>query len=125
MIDILIVDDAAGVRERLVEILGAIPGLGKLAAAESIADATHRLGTGRFDLVILDIRLPDGSGIDLLKALRREGGAQMIVMLTSFPLAPYRDACLAAGADEFLDKATACDRLLDIVLGLAAARGVA
>lgn len=124
MLNILIVDDAAQVCERIVEFLRSVPGVGGIEQVATIAAARERIVAANPDLIVLDIGLPDGSGIDLLRELTRSGRREPIVMLTGAPLPPHRAACMTAGATAFLDKAKDCDRLLELVIRMAAAKGV-
>jgi CheY-like chemotaxis protein len=85
-------------RERLGEVV--------LREAGTIADARSILATEPVDVVLLDVRLPDGSGLDLAADLRAgSGGAPpRIVVLSASVLSTERTMALAAGADDFLGK---------------------
>ncbi|MGW8303519.1 MAG: response regulator, partial [Desulfobacterales bacterium] len=54
--------------------------------------------------VILDIRLPRRSGIDLLKDIKENPAAPIVMMITNYPYRQYRVGCMAAGADYFFSK---------------------
>ena len=56
------------------------------------------------DVVILDIRLPQRSGIDMLKDIKDQPTAPIVIMVTNYPYRQYRQACMAAGADYFFSK---------------------
>ena len=75
------------------------------------------------DIVVIDIGLPGGSGIDLLRQLRLAGSNAFVVVMTNHSIEPYLQACLAAGADAFLDKATGFEDLLELTARLAAEPG--
>ncbi|MBO9512896.1 MAG: response regulator transcription factor [Variovorax sp.] len=64
--DILIVDDDQAVRERLERVAAAAAPRARCAMAGSLAEARQRLASHRYDLALLDVGLPDGSGLDLL-----------------------------------------------------------
>lgn len=115
---VLVVDDTDAVRERLVELVASVTGVGQVWQADGFYAARRVLATCRPDLVVLDIRLRDGSGVGLLPSLREAGRSPVVTMLTSFPLEPYRRRCMAAGADYFLDKSSEVDRLLEITAAL-------
>ncbi|MCP4690329.1 MAG: response regulator [Desulfobacterales bacterium] len=70
--DLLVVEDDGPTRERVMEIMGSTDV--KTTAADTGARALQMLKTGRFDCMILDLKLPDMSGFDLLAALEREKG---------------------------------------------------
>ncbi len=69
-----------------------------------LADADAARRTGVFDLVLLDLMLPDGRGLDFLKALRSAGDVTPIVVLTARDQISDRIAALDAGADDYLVK---------------------
>ena len=75
-----------------------------VAVAESVASAREELRQRTPDLLILDVALPDGTGIELCRALRREGASFPILLLTAHGEVPQRVAGLDAGADDFLAK---------------------
>lgn len=116
---VLVVDDSTAVRERLVELLASVAGVADVWQADGVAAASSMLAQRQPDLIVLDFRMRDGSGVDLLRRIRSAGPTPVVVMLTGYPLEPYRVRCLAAGADYFLDKSSEVDRLVEIVASLA------
>nr|HMQ57992.1 response regulator transcription factor [Rhizobiaceae bacterium] len=75
-----------------------------LDCAQSAADAREFLQVQEYDVAVLDINLPDGSGLDLLSRLRREGRAMPVLMLTARIDVDDRVAALDGGADDYLTK---------------------
>jgi len=76
------------------------------------ADGEARARAEAFDAVLLDVRLPDRSGLDVCRAIRRHDPARPILMLTALDAVPDRVAGLRAGADDYLPKPFAFDELL-------------
>ncbi len=70
----------------------------------SISDAESCLATTPYELVLLDLMLPDGRGIDLLKQLRRKGSSVPVIIITALDQISDRIAGLNAGADDYLIK---------------------
>jgi two-component system, NtrC family, sensor kinase len=101
---ILVVDDSLTVRMHLMEILAAA-GLPALACA-SLADARSALAAEQFALVILDVLLPDGDGIDLLRELRADAATAPtpVMMLSTEAEVHDRIRGLTTGADEYVGK---------------------
>lgn len=101
---ILIVDDSLTVRMDLMEILGAA----SLAAAAcaSLAEAREALATEQFSLIILDVLLPDGDGIDLLKEIRGtpETRDTAVMLLSTKAEVSDRVRGMQTGADEYVGK---------------------
>ena len=75
------------------------------------ADADAALGTSPFAAVVLDLMLPDGSGLDVLRGLRRRGDRTPVVLLTARDAVADRIAGLDGGADDYLGKPFALDEL--------------
>ncbi|MDO6586318.1 response regulator [Salipiger sp. 1_MG-2023] len=73
-------------------------------AVETCADASHALEAGGFDAMVLDLMLPDGSGVDLLRGLRARGDSLPVLMLTARDTLEDRVEGLDAGADDYLGK---------------------
>jgi two-component system, OmpR family, response regulator MprA len=99
---VLVVDDHADTRKLLVRSLERAS-YGVKAAA-SCADAEAAVGHGEFDVVVLDVMLPDGSGIDLCGRLRAGKLRTPILLLTARGEVRDRVAGLDAGADDYLVK---------------------
>ena len=72
--------------------------------ADSLVCAAERLAGARFDLLILDINLPDGSGLEWLRRLRREGDRTPAILLTANDLEMDEVTGLEAGADDYITK---------------------
>ena len=70
----------------------------------TLAQAQEALAEENFDLLILDINLPDGSGLDLLRQLRTEGSAAPVILLTANDLELDEVTGLEAGADDYITK---------------------
>jgi DNA-binding response OmpR family regulator len=110
---VLVIEDDGGIR-RVIE-----RGL-RLAGHEAIfADdfgaARARWADGRFDLVLLDVMLPDGNGIELLEERRAAGDRTPVVLVSARDEAELRERATAAGATAYLKKPFAYADLLDRV----------
>jgi len=78
---------------------------------QTIADAGAALGTTDYGLVLLDLHLPDGSGLDLLTSMRRRNDQRPVIILTARDQIRDRIAGLNAGADDYLVKPFDLDEL--------------
>jgi DNA-binding response OmpR family regulator len=99
---ILLVEDARETREMIARALGAEGASVTAVANGAAADAALRGGS--FGAVILDLGLPDGSGIDLCRSWRRSGMSTPVLILTARVEVASRVAGLDAGADDYLSK---------------------
>ena len=113
-IKVFIADDSLVVREHLVTMLDELPRIVIVGQAENVAEAINGILELRPDVVILDIRMPDGSGIDVLQTIKQGEPAPMVIILTNYPYPAYRQKCLQAGADFFLDKSTEFDQIPEL-----------
>lgn len=115
---VFIVDDSKALRERLVNMLSEMDGVEVVGEARDAAEAIRGIRSLRPRVVILDIQMPGGSGIEVLKAIKQESPAPVVMMLTNHAYDQYREKCMKLGADYFLDKARDIERLPEILQDL-------
>ena len=120
---LLIADDSSALRERLAEMFSLVEGTEVVGEVQDAPAAIAAIDALRPDVVILDIQMPGGSGIDVLREIKREHPQTTVVMLTNHPESQYRQRCAELKADYFLSKSTDSKLLIEIVEQLAAARG--
>ena len=113
-ITVFIADDSLIVREHLVTMLEELAGIEVVGQAENVAEAISAIRILKPDAVILDIRMPDGNGIDVLQHVKQDEVSPMVIILTNYPYPAYRQKCLQAGADFFLDKSTEFDQIPEL-----------
>ena len=101
---LLVVDDHEVVRQGLASMLDRRPGFQVIAEAGTVADSIELARRFQPDLVVMDIRLPDGSGIEACRDIRAEFPATRVVMLTSFREDRRVLDALSAGAIGFMLK---------------------
>jgi DNA-binding NarL/FixJ family response regulator len=101
---LLVVDDHEVVRQGLVALLERRAGFSVVAGVGTAAEAITAARTYLPDLVIMDVRLPDGSGIEATREIRAENPAIRVVMLTSYPDEEAVFAAIVAGASGYLLK---------------------
>jgi len=112
MYKILIADDHAIVREGLKQILQDSPNMQVAGEADSGKGTLQIARKGNFDLILLDIAMPDYNGLEVLKELRHEGRKIPILMLSMYPEEQYAIRSLKAGANGYLTKESAPDELI-------------
>lgn len=112
---VLIADDSTLVRERLVALISELETVELVGQAGNAREALRVIQRLRPDVVILDIRMPGGSGIQVLEAIKTSTAAPVVIMLTAFPYPQYRKKCLELGADYFLDKTTEFDHVAKVL----------
>lgn len=104
MLTIYIVDDSKAMRERLAESVADIAGVVIAGQSGDPFEALDGIRKSHPDVVILDIRLPRRSGVEVLKDIKASPAAPVVIMVTNYPYRQYRQACMAAGADYFFSK---------------------
>jgi two-component system KDP operon response regulator KdpE len=89
----------------------------KLTEAPTLADARAALENGEFDVVLLDVQLPDGTGLTLAAELAKTPAETRpaIVILTAGVLPEQRAAALAAGCTTFLEKPYSPSKLIEVL----------
>src|SRR6266481_4790768 len=107
---VLIIDDEAAIRESL-ETLLELEGYA-VESASSGEEGLARLGDGSFDLVLLDLALPDRNGIDLLGELRAHDSQLSVIMITAYGTVENAVKAMQAGAANFVQKPWDNEKLL-------------
>ena len=113
-IKVFVADDSVVLRERVLEMLRDIPGVEVLGCAADGLHAIDCIRSLRPDAVVLDIQMPRGGGLDVLKNIRHEGGRPIIVVFTNFPYPQYRKRAFEYGADFFFDKTSEFEKLREL-----------
>ncbi len=112
---VLIVDDEPGIRTALTAHFTRDGW--QVTAASGLREAEYRLAQGEFDLLVSDVRLPDGSGADLVRGAR--AAMTPVVLLTAFGSVPDAVEAIRAGAGDYLTKPVAWTQLRPIAERLA------
>jgi two-component system, NarL family, invasion response regulator UvrY len=115
VIKVLVADDHAIVRRGLRQILAETPDIMVAGEAASGDEVLRLVREQRWSVVILDLSLPHGSGLDLLAEIRRERPEIPVLILTVHPEDQYAVRCIKAGAAGFLTKESAPERLIEAV----------
>ena len=111
--NLLIVEDNSFIGESLFNAIKDIHSIGDVHLTASLQDAISIFDNANFDLVILDLKLPDGHGIELLKILKeRNIETKAFVFSVSTELKVF---CLKYGALAFFDKAKDFDKLIEAI----------
>ena len=111
MIKVFIVDDSKLVRERLAELVSEISCVEVVDQTGDPRQVIPIIHEKHPDVVILDIRMPGKSGIDLIPDIKKAQSAPTVIILTNYPYPQYRKKCLDSGADYFLNKAGDFDKV--------------
>jgi two-component system response regulator DevR len=116
---ILIVDDHEVVREGLRALLNRRSGFSVVAEAATVEGAVAETSRAKPDVVIMDVRLPDGSGVEACREIRQENPDTKVIMLTSYADEEAVFASILAGAAGYLLKQTRGQTLAEAVEAVA------
>ncbi len=114
IMNVVLVDDSLLVRERVANIISEIPGVKVIGEAGNSREAIAVVRKTNPDVVMLDIKMPGESGLQVLKKLRNEFEELKIVMLTNYSDSQYKAECLMHGADYFLSKSDEFEKLPEL-----------
>jgi len=112
---LFIVEDSRPIIDRLVRSISDLQGVDVVGLALDVAPAITGVNEKNPDALILDLHLPSGNGLDVLRAVRRDHPAMHVMVFTNFAADAYRDAAMGLGANEFLDKSNDLPRVREIL----------
>ncbi len=115
MINVIIVDDHAILRAGLKQVLSDTGDIDVIAEGENAHDAMQLSRSHNADVMLLDITLPDRSGIEALQYIKKNNPKQHVLMLSMHREDQYALRALKAGASGYLCKQSASDELVDAV----------
>jgi DNA-binding NarL/FixJ family response regulator len=119
---VFIADDSSEIRKRIIAMLSDLENIDIIGEAANVQDAINSIHEFNPDMVILDIRMPGGSGIDVLKKIEKRNDSPVVIILTNYPHAQYRKRCMDAGADFFFDKSRDFEEIVKVVSGISGGR---
>jgi DNA-binding NarL/FixJ family response regulator len=108
---VFIADDSKVVVERLADLLKEVPGVQLVGRANDVPQAICSILETNPDALILDLQMPGGSGLEVLRAVRQTHPSLYVLICTNFPYPQYREECIAAGANFFLDKSAEFEKI--------------
>ncbi len=121
---VMLVDDHEVVREGLRTLVGKNKGLIVVAEASTMAEAIETAGRAKPDVVIMDVRLPDGSGVEACRTIREARPETKVIMLTSYADDEALFASIVAGAAGYLLKQTRGQAVIDAITSVAQGRSL-
>lgn len=110
---ILLVEDDIEIGSRLIRKISKLSDYYLIYRAKDLKEAFLFLEHTRPDIIILDLKLPDGSGIELLKKVKKKNSNIKILVFSIN--SELKNFCLRSGADEFFDKKDGVEKLLKVL----------
>ena len=112
---VFVVEDSIPVRERLLALLQELPGTEVVGHAADAEAAIRGILSVRPDVVLLDLSLAQGSGFDVLRAVRPAAPQIDFYMLSNFSAYPYRSLAESLGVRGFFDKTKELERVCEVL----------
>lgn len=121
-IKVMIVDDHEVVRRGIAEVIDRSEGMSVVAEASSVADGLRRAALVRPQILLADLQLPDGTGLDLINGVKKSVPAARAIVLTSFDDDDAVAAALEVGAAAYLLKSVRGAEIADVIRAVADGR---
>jgi two-component system, NarL family, response regulator DevR len=115
---IFIVEDSIIVRGRIIVMLSSIDGVSVCGMSGIVSEAIQTIKTQQPDLVIIDLKIFGGSGLEVLKSVKEDNPSIKTLILTNYPYQQYREKCKELGADYFFDKSTEFEKAFQVITSL-------
>ena len=117
---VFVVESSPLIRERLEDMLDSIEGVRSVGHAAGADEAIHEILNLHPHAVVLDVRLVQGTGFDVLRALHEQAPEIAVYMLSNFASEPYRRLAARLGVAGFFDKTTQFERVCETLADRAA-----
>ncbi len=115
---ILLIEDFADIRDWLAGLLREAFGEVSITEAATVAQAGACLEAQSFDLIVIDLNLPDGTGVDILRRIKAQGSLACCVVATAYDDDAHLLSALNAGADGYLLKDQTVEQLIRDLHGI-------
>ncbi len=112
---VFIVDDSRAFRKELINLLSKLKEVEIVGQAQDSVKAMEAIQRLKPDAVILGIPISGGNGIRLVKNIKKDKLAPIVIILTHYPYRQYRKKYMDAGADFFFDKSTEFEKVIDVL----------
>jgi len=112
---VLVVEDSLLIIERILRLLNESKNIKMVIHAANYAESLKMISEISADIILLDLNLPDKSGIELLKEIKNDQPQTKVIVLTNHASDNYRQICTQFGADYFFDKSSDFDKIPETI----------
>jgi two-component system chemotaxis response regulator CheB len=113
---VLIADDSAAIRSSFAALISRLSGVEIVGLARTGVEALNLVRALQPDIVTLDLRMPEMSGLKVLEALQHDQFKPIIIVLTGVAEMEYQRKCLELGARFFFHKCTEFEKVIEILM---------
>jgi DNA-binding NarL/FixJ family response regulator len=112
---VLVVEDSLSIIERIICMLEEVENIKLIVHAANYRESVKMIHLIDADIVLLDLNLPDKSGIELLRLIKNKNPESKIIVLTNHATDSYREVCNYMGSDYFFDKSNDFEKIPEII----------
>ncbi len=113
---VLIADDSEFIRDNLSKLLKTSESIQEVYVAETVKESIELMNAVQPDVLVLDIKFPDGTGFEVLdEAKNKKEKSPVVLIFTNYPFDHYKSKSYNGGADYFFDKSTDYDKIFDAI----------
>jgi DNA-binding NarL/FixJ family response regulator len=112
---VLVVEDSLLIIERILRLLMEADNIRTVIHAANYAESLKMMNEINADIILLDLNLPDKSGIELLKEIKSNQPQIKVIVLTNHANDNYREICTYMGADFFFDKSSDFEKIPETI----------
>lgn len=112
---VAIVDDSILFRRSLVKLLHQLDDTMRIAEAVNVPEGIRMAKEFGPDIIIIDIRMPGGSGFDVLKAVKKLKQPPVTIVMSKYSTKKFREEAVESGADHFFDKSMEFEKVIEII----------
>jgi len=116
---LFIADDSSMIRERIVRMLTNVPNVQVVGEAADGVETLRGIPETNPDLVMLDLKMPTASGIEILPLIKGLSTPPIVMILTNYATRHHREECVKLGADYFFDKSGEFEKAIEVIESLA------
>lgn len=114
-LQVLLIEDSPLIREAVTELVESVAFARVVATADSEAAALEQLQINAFDVAIVDLKLKEGTGFGVLRALQDSGSGVLAIVFTNFATPAIRKRCTDLGAAGFFDKSSDFEAIGELI----------
>jgi two-component system response regulator DevR len=116
---LFVADDSSMIRERILRMLIDVPNAQIVGEATDGEETLRGIPETNPDLVVLDLKMPKASGVEILPLIKGLSKPPLVMVLTNYATSRHREVCTKLGADYFFDKSTEFEKAIGVIETLA------